>query len=316
MTTVIILTIVGLFVFLLIGIPITMAVFDKRCTHCSQIINRNASICPHCRTSFTKLAPAAIKSEHTNQIYIHKNGEQLGPFDNTLVTTGLTKGSFDYSDLCWRVGWEEWRTLATIFPNNEKTTSSSNLAQTFIHRNGLQLGPFDDSLVFTGLNNGTFEYSDPCWREGWENWRPLKSIFPKPKPQAQLNSDKKGVTLSDSIKICLSKYAIFEGRAGRAEYWWFYLFTVLLNWGAGLVGAIVLDASSKGFVGMVVFLIFFLPSVAVGARRLHDTGRSGWWLLIAFTVIGIIPLIIWLATESDKKENQYGPNLLCPLSGN
>ena len=55
----------------------------------------------------------------------------------------------------------------------------------------------------------------------------------------------------------------------------------------------------------VVSLIFLFPSLSVGARRLHDTNRSGWWQLIALTIIGIIPLIIWLASEGNNENNQY-----------
>ena len=51
-----------------------------------------------------------------------------------------------------------------------------------------------------------------------------------------------------------------------------------------------------------------LPSLAVAARRLHDVGRSGWWILIAFTVIGIIHLLIWYVTDTKDEENIYGPN--------
>ena len=55
-------------------------------------------------------------------------------------------------------------------------------------------------------------------------------------------------------------------------------------------------------------MILLLPSLAVAARRLHDIGRSGWWILIAFTVIGIIPLLIWYVTNAKDDENIYGPN--------
>ena len=59
-------------------------------------------------------------------------------------------------------------------------------------------------------------------------------------------------------------------------------------------------------INAVAQLGFFIPSLAVGARRLHDTNRSGWWQLIAFTIIGLIPLIIWLASVGEKKKNKYG----------
>lgn len=107
------------------------------------------------------------------------------------------------------------------------------------------------------------------------------------------------MTFGKSISTCLSKYVDFNGRAARPEYWWFYLFTLLLSWGLMLI-------DRSGILSSIVNLGFLLPSLAAGARRLHDTGRSGWWLLIAFTVIGVIPLIIWLASKGDEQANSYG----------
>lgn len=107
------------------------------------------------------------------------------------------------------------------------------------------------------------------------------------------------MTFGRSISTCFAKFLDFKGRASRPEYWWFYLFTVLLSWGASLVD------SSQGL-SLVVNLVLAVPVVAAGARRLHDTNRSGWWQLIALTIIGAIPLIIWLASKGNEQENQYG----------
>lgn len=107
------------------------------------------------------------------------------------------------------------------------------------------------------------------------------------------------MTFGKSISTCLSKYVDFNGRASRPEYWWFYLFTVLLSWGAMIVD------SSQMLSGLVSIAVL-LPSLAAGARRLHDTNRSGWWLLISLSVIGLIPLIIWLASKGNEQANDYG----------
>ena len=64
--------------------------------------------------------------------------------------------------------------------------------------------------------------------------------------------------------------------------------------------------SGQGTIYWVAILITALPGLAAGARRLHDVNKSGWWLLISFTIIGVIPLIIWMATEGTKKNNLYG----------
>jgi len=92
-------------------------------------------------------------------------------------------------------------------------------------------------------------------------------------------------------------YAQFTGRASRSEYWWFYLFTVLATAAADTFG---------GTVGNLASLVFFLPGLALAARRLHDVGRSGWWFLLVFTVIGIPVLFYWLVRASDSGLNKYG----------
>lgn len=107
------------------------------------------------------------------------------------------------------------------------------------------------------------------------------------------------MTFGKAIATCFAKYFDFKGRASRSEYWWFYLFTILLSWGALLV-----DPSQS--LSLVVNLAVLFPVIAAGSRRLHDTNRSGWWQLLVFTVIGIIPLIIWLAGKGSEQENQYG----------
>jgi len=106
-----------------------------------------------------------------------------------------------------------------------------------------------------------------------------------------------------SITICFSKYSKFEGRAQRSEYWWFYLFTWVLSLG----GSIMDNMTSSGEVFYwITAIVTFTPAIAAGARRLHDVNKSGWWQLISLTIIGIIPLLIWMASEGEKKKNQYG----------
>ncbi|MGZ8252227.1 MAG: DUF805 domain-containing protein [Methylophilaceae bacterium] len=106
------------------------------------------------------------------------------------------------------------------------------------------------------------------------------------------------MTFSESIQACFSKYADFNGRAKRPEYWWFALFTLLVSLGLGIVSDIVSALFS---------LATLLPSLAVGARRLHDTKRSGWWqLLWLVPVIGWIVVIVFLVQEGTTEANEYG----------
>ena len=105
----------------------------------------------------------------------------------------------------------------------------------------------------------------------------------------------------------LKKYAVFNGRAHRTEYWMFTLVNLIV---AFVLGLFLAFAGILGTVlGYLYSLAVLLPSLAVGARRLHDTGRSGWWLLIGLIpLIGTIILLIYLVQDSQPGENQHGPN--------
>jgi uncharacterized membrane protein YhaH (DUF805 family) len=114
------------------------------------------------------------------------------------------------------------------------------------------------------------------------------------------------MNFSTAISTCLTKYVKFEGRATRSEFWWFVLFTVLLGFFVGIVGYVVDGEDGADSFGAFAQLLVFLPSLAVGSRRLHDVGRSGWWQLIALTVIGILLLIYWFVKPSQPEANAYG----------
>ena len=111
------------------------------------------------------------------------------------------------------------------------------------------------------------------------------------------------------IYMCFikGKYFTFSGSAKRSEYWWFYLFTTLMSWGASVVGAATYgpgDATGQMMAG-IIFLVFMIPALAVASHRLHNIGKSGWWLLIAFAVIGLIFLIVWLVTDTKQEGDKY-----------
>ncbi len=103
----------------------------------------------------------------------------------------------------------------------------------------------------------------------------------------------------------LSNYATFGGRARRAEYWNFFLVNLVIV----LVLEFVLGAIHLGFLAYIYSLAVLIPSIAVGIRRMHDTNRSGWWLLIALIpFIGWVAVLVLLALEGTAGPNQYGPD--------
>jgi uncharacterized membrane protein YhaH (DUF805 family) len=98
----------------------------------------------------------------------------------------------------------------------------------------------------------------------------------------------------------LKKYAVFDGRARRQEFWMFALINFIV--------ALVLNFISP-FLGGIYALAVLLPNIGVGVRRLHDIGRSGWWLLVGLIpLIGWIVLIVFFVQDSQPGDNQFGPN--------
>ena len=202
----------------------------------------------------------------------------------------------------------------------------------FLVNNEQQSGPFElDELIENGVNENSF-----VWTESMPDWAPAmlvpevaallhqpQTVAPAFEPTnatAPLATNK-NVGCFDALKICFSKYAVFEGRARRSEYWWFALWYYVISFFTCCLGSLVL----------------LIPMIAVTFRRMHDTGRSGWWagaywaaniLLIVLTelrmVITIpqsiisptamavvtITIVVFIFALSDSQPctNEYGPN--------
>ena len=114
------------------------------------------------------------------------------------------------------------------------------------------------------------------------------------------------MNIGQSISYCFSNYFNFNGRGSRSEFWWFYLFATLCGFVGSVWDASMGDTSGNGMMYWIAILATVCPSIAAGARRLHDINKSGWLQLLVFTLIGIIPLVIWMSTEGAKKKNKYG----------
>lgn len=104
------------------------------------------------------------------------------------------------------------------------------------------------------------------------------------------------MNFGQAISVCLSNYATFTGRASRPEFWWFFLFQILISIAASMLGDVVAGLVSLGLL---------LPALAVGTRRLHDIGKTGWWQLIMLTGIGLLVLIYWWVQPTVEGGNSY-----------
>ncbi|HET7384403.1 MAG TPA: DUF805 domain-containing protein [Pseudolabrys sp.] len=113
-----------------------------------------------------------------------------------------------------------------------------------------------------------------------------------------------------AVKSVFGKYATFRGRACRSEYWYFYLFDMIVLLIAGIVD-LAIFGSDVSVVGSIWALATLIPVIAVGVRRLHDIDRTGWWLLLSFVpLIGWIILLVWFCTRGTTSANRFGNNPL------
>jgi uncharacterized membrane protein YhaH (DUF805 family) len=117
--------------------------------------------------------------------------------------------------------------------------------------------------------------------------------------------------IQTAVRTVLGKYATFTGRASRSEYWWWFLAMLLFNLflrviDAAVFGVEVFDGQTGGPLVMVAALALLLPNLAVVVRRLRDTDRSGWWILILLIpIIGYLIFLYWLVQPSHEGENRF-----------
>ena len=138
------------------------------------------------------------------------------------------------------------------------------------------------------------------------------------------------MTLTESIKTCFTKYAVFNGRANRSEYWFFFLFGFLSAISLSILDAAHFPKNETGVFSLIFTLLTFIPFISAACRRLHDTNRSGWWQALPYGVMlfsvilallsetllivgligsGITAVVVlfWMGSSGDNSKNQFGP---------
>lgn len=201
--------------------------------------------------------------------FIVNNGQQAGPFElHELLANGLNANSY-----VWCEGMPNWLP-ATQVPEVaallQQTPPPPGYQQPYQQPGYQQPG-----------------YQQPGYQQPGYQQPGYQQPYQQPYPQQPKSMD-----FGEAIKVCFNKFADFNGRARRSEFWWFQLFAYLVSSVTCGIGALVL----------------FIPLLAVTARRLHDTNHSGWWQLIQLIPFGFILIIIWGVQDSDPGHNEYGPN--------
>lgn len=116
------------------------------------------------------------------------------------------------------------------------------------------------------------------------------------------------MSFMESVKSVFSKYAVFQGRARRSEYWWFVLFNFLVGLALGIIEYIIWGAE-QNWLTLLYSLAVLLPGLAVTVRRLHDTSKSGWLIFVGLIpIIGGIMLLVFCCQDSEPGDNKYGSN--------
>lgn len=184
---------------------------------------------------------------------------------------------------------------------------------------GKSEGPVDDLAIRDLIRAGRIKADTLIWSEGMADWQradlhfpfappPLTTAMP-PLPQGAQMSPQfardggQGAAppraFGEAIKVCFQKYATFKGRASRSEYWWFFLFCILLGFVGGFLEGIM--GRDGATLSAIASLATFLPSLSVTVRRLHDTDRSGWWIggfYLAMIPVGVIAGLIAAAADA------------------
>ncbi|GGF61791.1 hypothetical protein GCM10007301_21920 [Azorhizobium oxalatiphilum] len=200
------------------------------------------------------------------------NGEQKGPYSTEQMKALLQAGAINSQTVVWTAGMAGWLPLA----QSPLATASAG---------GPPQIPGGYAPQGGGVGNGAVGGG---------------GIAPGPRP----------VGMGEAVKRAFSQYFTFSGRASRSEFWYFALFCLLAAFVLGMVDLMVFSTMLEDGVSPLsnlFSLAVIIPQIALSARRLHDTDRSGWWYLLLFVpLIGIIVLIVFWASQGTQGRNRFG----------
>tara|TARA_B110000977_G_C10984175_1_gene457293 strand:+ start:227 stop:817 length:591 start_codon:yes stop_codon:yes gene_type:complete len=182
---------------------------------------------------------------------------------------------------------------------------------------GTSNGPVSEAELQELVAVSTIRSDTLVWQEGMEDWLPYaraqgtQGSAPLP-PQTPAISGHDPArddanTFLGALKDGFARFVDFKTRSTRSQYWWFTLWSVIVSIITGIID-VSLGMGDTGPVGLLASLVLFLPSLAVAIRRLHDIGRTGWWMLLVFIpILGWIVLLFFYCTKSQETPNKWGP---------
>lgn len=224
--------------------------------------------------------------------FIEKNGKQLGPYDQDMIRSMYRDGMLDSGCHVWREGFETWQPIEVI--NQEPGAETAATEE--VPPPTSYFGSYDSNMQpEAGVSDARPLYSPYAYSETRTKKR-ARMIIPS-------------YNLGSAFVSCMKRYVQFEGRACRSEYWFWVLAIFIINFCIAFFMYEPTDPDSIYVVdglSRIVELAIFLPSIAAAVRRIHDTGHSGWFILVP------IYNIILLFSDTQRKPNEYGQAPLSP----
>ncbi|MFP1631548.1 DUF805 domain-containing protein [Zhengella sp. ZM62] len=224
------------------------------------------------------------------QWYYAEGQERRGPVGEDQMRAMAESGLVRPETLVWTAGMENWQKATETLPSGVRPAHWGGEAPPPVS------APPPPATSADASASGPQTARGP-WQETQQEGMAGDPDAPDPD------------TFMGAVKTCFSKYATFEGRARRPEFWWFALFTLAGSMVASFLDMALFGAGSEaGLLGAVFSLAVLIPSIAVGVRRLHDTDRVGWWYLLVFIpLIGFIVLLIFFVQRGTEGPNRFGP---------
>jgi len=221
--------------------------------------------------------------------------EKIGPCSSSELIALVTQGKLFPDTLVWKEGMPDWIPASRIKGLWQKLPPApAQWSESPAPLNRLLSASAKSAESDQDTSPSRFPEDFPAPHWGDEN----EGTQEPPQPES--------ITFKAAVIRCLKKYFDFSGRASRKEFWFFTLFIYGAVFLIGIVsGLLNLDDSALENIISIFELVFLLPYLAVGARRLHDINRSGWWQLIVLTGIGFFVLIFWWIQKGDEEPNEY-----------